>query len=152
MTPGDFDIDVQQTHATRCPAGREAIEETREPVTGKIDAVFDGASCVHCPHRQTCLTREDTRGHRVLKTTLHDAVLQARHRYQATDPFKKDYRMRAGIEGTNSELKRRHGLGKVRVRGAPAVRLAFFFKCIACNVKRMVNYFTEQRKMVAAMC
>ena len=31
---------------------------------------------------------------------------------------------RAGIEATNSELNRSHGLGKVRVRGAPAVRLA----------------------------
>jgi len=152
MTPGDFDIDVRQTHATRCPAGHEAIEETRNPATGKLEAVFDGAHCADCPHRDTCLTREDARGHRVLKTTLHDAVLQKRHRYQATDPFKKDYQIRAGIEATNSELKRRHGLGKVRVRGAPAVRLAFYLKCTACNVKRMINYFTRQRKMAPAMC
>lgn len=152
MTPGDFDIEVQQTHAPRCPAGHEATEETRDSVTGRIEVVFDGTPCADCPHRETCLTREDARGHRVLKTTLHDAVLQERHRYQATDTFKKDYQIRAGIEGTNSELKRGQGLGKVRVRGAPAVRLAFFFKCIACNVKRMVNYFTRQRNMVAAMC
>ena len=52
---------------------------------------------------------------------------------------------RAGVEATNSELKRTHGLGHLRVRGAPAVQLAVYLKALACNVKRMVNHFTRQR-------
>ena len=47
--------------------------------------------------------------------------------------------MCAGIEGTNSELKRRHGLGRLRVRGGERVRLAVYLKALACNVKRMVR-------------
>lgn len=151
MTSGDFDLDLCQTRATRCPAGHEAISETRDPATDKIETVFDATQCASCPHRPHCPTHEDTHGHHVLKTTLHEAVLQRRHRYQATDEFSQQYKARAGIEATNSELKRKHGLGKLRVRGSPAVTLAFYLKCTACNVKRMVMYFTKQRKMAVTM-
>ena len=52
---------------------------------------------------------------------------------------RKRYGLRAGIEGTNSEMKRRHGLGRLRVRGGERVRLAIYLKALACNVKRMVG-------------
>lgn len=150
---GAFDIDVNQGRPVRCPEGHEAVEETRQDNGGKvhIEAVFDGTRCAQCPHRQTCPTRERADGQRVLKTTLQDAVLDKWHHDAKTPEFKKRYKMRAGIEATNSELKRGHGLGKVRVRGAPAVTLAFYLKCTACNVKRMVKYLTEQRRMKVAM-
>ena len=53
--------------------------------------------------------------------------------------FAQRYAVRAGIEGTNSELKRAHGLGRLRVRGGPRVRLAVYLKVLACNIKRMVR-------------
>ena len=36
-------------------------------------------------------------------------------------------------------MKRRHGLGRLRVRGGERVRLAVYLKALACNVKRMVG-------------
>ena len=36
-------------------------------------------------------------------------------------------------------MKRRHGLGRLRVRGGERVRLAVYLKALACNVKRMVR-------------
>lgn len=152
MTAGDFDIDVCGARATRCPAGHEALGETRDPATGVIETVFDSAQCVQCPHRNRCPARDKGDGRRVLKTTLNNAVRQRRHHNQQSPQFRVRYPWRAGIEATNSELKRSHGLAKVRVRGAPAVALAFYLKCTACNIKRMINYFTRQRKMAPAMC
>lgn len=58
---------------------------------------------------------------------------------------KKRYPIRAGIEGTNSELKRRHGFRKLRVRGGERVKLAVYFKVTACNLKRALNYWNLQR-------
>ena len=55
------------------------------------------------------------------------------------DAWRKRYAIRAGIEGTNSELKRAHGLGRLRVRGGRRVRLAVYLKALACNFKRMVH-------------
>jgi len=62
-----------------------------------------------------------------------------RREHEKTEAFKKTYAMRAGIEGTNSELKRAHGMGRLRVRGQPAVEFAVFMKVLACNVKRCVK-------------
>ena len=97
-------------------------------------------------------------GRRVLRTTVHAAVLVKRRRYEKTEEFKRRYaeragplapgpagaRQHAGIEATNSELKRRHGLGRLRIRGFLRVRLAVHLKALACNVKRMVRYLAEK--------
>lgn len=66
-------------------------------------------------------------------------------RREAQPEFKKRQAIRAGIEGTNSELKRRHGLRKLRVRGGARVKLAVYFKATACNLKRALGYWNLQR-------
>lgn len=58
---------------------------------------------------------------------------------EASTGFQDRYAIRAGIEATNSELKRKHGLGKLRVRGVKRVALALYFKALACNVKRALK-------------
>ena len=65
--------------------------------------------------------------------------IQGRRRAEAAEDWPKRYGVRAGIEGTNSELKRAHGLGSLRVLGGRRVRLAVYLKALACNVKRMVR-------------
>ena len=69
----------------------------------------------------------------------HRAANIERRRAEATEEWRKRYGIRAGIEGTNSELKRAHGLGRLRVRGGRRVRLAVYLKALACNFKRMVH-------------
>lgn len=58
---------------------------------------------------------------------------------EASAGFQERYAIRSGIEATNSELKRKHGLGKLRVRGESRVALALYFKALACNVKRALK-------------
>jgi hypothetical protein len=55
---------------------------------------------------------------------------------QKTTEWKDRYKIRSGIEATNSELKRSHGIGKLRVRRAAKVCFAVACKLIACNIKR----------------
>ncbi|MFC2060261.1 transposase [Chloroflexota bacterium] len=62
-----------------------------------------------------------------------------RLRAEASGEFSQRYAVRAGIEGTNPELKRAHGLGHRRVREGRCVRLAVYLKALACNIKRMVR-------------
>lgn len=58
---------------------------------------------------------------------------------EASPEFKERYKVRSGIESTNAELKNKHGLRKLRVRGAKRVKLAVYFKALACNVKRALK-------------
>lgn len=68
-----------------------------------------------------------------------------RRRPEANGEFRRRYAVRAGIEGTNSELKRAHGLGHLRVRGGRRVRLAVYLKALACNIKRMVRALLAEK-------
>ena len=60
---------------------------------------------------------------------------------EASPSFKKDYALRSGIEGTNSEWKRTTGAGRLRVRGGDRVELVVNFKAAALNLKRALNYW-----------
>jgi len=55
---------------------------------------------------------------------------------QQTTEWKERYKIRSGIEATNSELKRAHGIGRLKVRRLPRVCLAVALKVTACNIKR----------------
>jgi len=149
ITKADFEVDPKGERATRCPAGREATSEKRDPGTGKVRAFFDGEACGACAHRDSCPAKPLRDGRRVLRTTVHAAMLARRRRYEKTEEFKKRYAERAGIEATNSELKRKHGLGRLRIRGLLRVRLAVHLKAAACNVKRMVKYLVERGRKAA---
>ena len=80
----------------------------------------------------------------MLSADLARVNIGRRRRAESDGQWRKRYGLRAGIEGTNSELKRRHGLGRLRVRGGERVRLAVYLKALACNVKRMVRARLDQ--------
>jgi hypothetical protein len=143
MRKGDFAVDPAGEEKTTCPAGHAASREERNEERGTIRAYFDGNVCGMCDKRDVCPARQLQDGTRVLSTTEKRAVLEQRRNYEKTDEFAERYAQRAGIEATNSELKRRHGLGRLRVRGKSRVRLAVYFKAAACNVKRMLKHVLE---------
>ena len=149
LTEGDFEIDPEGKQKTRCPRGCRAESETRNVKRGKVVAVFSAPSCRDCPHADSCPARRRKNGNRVLRTTLKKAELARRRKYQNTAEFRERYAIRAGIEATNSELKRGHGLGHLRVRGFLRVRLAVHMKALACNVKRMLKHLVAKRKAAA---
>ena len=62
--------------------------------------------------------------------------LQERRAVQETEAWRDRYRIRAGIEGTNSGAKRTTGMGRLRVRGAPSVDHAILMKVTGWNILR----------------
>ncbi|MCP4590265.1 MAG: transposase [bacterium] len=71
-----------------------------------------------------------------------------RHREQ-TKEFKDDYRLRSGIEATNSEYKRPYGGGRLRVRGSPAVTRMVKFKFMGLNIRRWTKPARKTRNQAA---
>jgi hypothetical protein len=145
VTLAEFTIDVADARQTRCPRGHAPRDQSYDPETGKLEVLFDQANCAGCPLADRCPTVPVTRpnslaGCRELRTTKEDICMQQRRRYQTTSEFCEKYANRAGIEATNSEIKRRHGLGRLRVRGRLRVKLAVVLKTVACNFKRFIQY------------
>ena len=58
--------------------------------------------------------------------------------HEQTPEYREKYRARSGIESTNSSLKRRLGLKRLRVRGMPAVQLTIDLKLAGWNLLRAV--------------
>lgn len=141
-TPADFRVDPTDNEPTVCPEGQEATTEFENGDKNKAVAFFDEAVCGACPSRGRCPVKR----HRVAGAGYYLAIdlkavnLERRRRVEATGEFRSRYAIRAGSEATNSELKRRHGLGNIRVRGRPRVELAAYLKAAACNFKRMIAH------------
>ncbi len=68
---------------------------------------------------------------------------------EAQPDFENRYAIRAGIEATNSELKRVQGLGKLRVRRSQRVGLVVHLKAAGCNLRRALRYWTQTFAMSA---
>jgi transposase len=146
----DFQIDVEQRTA-RCPAGKLNTQCSRlvEEATGKVDYRFEfSTQCHDCPLRERCLGKDQR--HRTLVVGEHHTVLQARRQEQQTQEFKERMKHRNGIEGTQSELVRGHGLRRARYRGLAKVKLQNYFIGAACNVKRWLRREAWQLQQAAA--
>jgi len=128
----DFTI-TASGEVTACPAGAA-------PTDGKIRGKehkfgFDAAVCGACPRRAECPVKPGKK-RCFLRFTDKDLRL-ARRRAAERDPeFRDKYRWRSGVEATMSELARKTGLKRLRVRGADAVRVCAKLKATGVNILR----------------
>jgi hypothetical protein len=138
---GDFDFDETRTAVLYCPMGQAPVAHER-PGKLTILAIFSAEQCDACPLADKCPV--ERRGDRlVFPFRIADVAVAQRRQEQATPEFKEQHKVRSGIEATNSELKRCHGFGKLRVRSRPRVALAVHLKVIALNVKRYVGHLAQ---------
>lgn len=137
--------------ATECPMGHKPIDHrilSHNNTTGSsLHAIFDGDTCRSCAMLDQCPVRapnhrnrgcqaRDTVGDFRMEVTPEIRLRDHMYSIQQTTEWKDRYRIRSGIEATNSELKRSHGIGKLRVRRMAKVCFAVACKVIACNIKR----------------
>jgi hypothetical protein len=144
----EFDTDGL---VVKCPKGHSPLDHrmlSHNNKTGQSrHAIFDGDTCRQCGALENCPVRapnhrdrgcnhRETVGNFRLEITPELRLRDQMYSNQQKDEWKDRYKIRSGIEATMSELKRRHGLGKLRVRRAVKVRFAVACKVIACNIKR----------------
>jgi hypothetical protein len=140
----DFAVDEATETVERCPAGHEPERSEHDSETGKTRTVMPAAACATCPHQTECPVRRVC-GRYVVEHTAKQRRLAARRREQATDAFREHYAIRSGLEGTNSGLKRRTRMGRLRCRGAPRVFTAILLKVCGWNVLRAAATKTMRR-------
>lgn len=122
-----------------CPAGHAPQSTRYNEKNDHVWAQMDAAQCQGCPLVAKCRVRKDkstglATGRVQFRSDAPEAARRRRH--EQTDAFRDTYRWRSGIESTNSSLKRRLGLGRLRVRRMKAVKLAVLLKLSAWNLLR----------------
>jgi len=134
-----FSFDETCTIVFSCPAGHPAVDQHLSP-NNQLIARFPATTCSDCPLASLCPTRLLSGGDRQLRRSRPAIATGVRQAEQRSSSFKDDYKLRSGIESTNQELKGRHGLGELRIRGKPRVGLVVRLKSLALNVKRATQW------------
>jgi hypothetical protein len=138
LTIDDFAVDERTGNVSACPSGRIPLNVLYEQGKNADKTVIEmrPEDCESCPFREACPVQKTKKGRYQLDYTAKQRRQQARRREEDTPAFRERYAKRSGLESTNSGLKRKHGLGKLRVRGSPAVRHALFLKVAGWNLNR----------------
>jgi hypothetical protein len=138
-------------HVAQCPNKVHPIDHRILSASNQkeksLHAIFDGDLCRKCSKLDICPVRapnhrergckpKDTAGDFRLDISPQLRLRDQMYANQKTLGWKQLYKIRSGVEATMSELKRQHGLGKLRVRRAAKVCFAVACKVIACNIKR----------------
>jgi len=143
LTLDDFVIDEQSETVVRCPNGCERESSVHDSETGRTTTVMRSSDCAGCEFGSRCPVKKSG-GRFVLRHTPAQRRLAARRAEQATDAFKENYAIRAGGESVNSGLKRKTGMGRVRTRGQPRVRMAVLFRCVGWNILRALTVLKQR--------
>lgn len=155
LTIDDFNIDESTEQVICCPAGHEPVSSEYNPQTGKTRTVMPDTACGSCEYYDQCPATKKRGGYQ-LDHTAKQRRTAARRREESTEVFRDRYKTRGGIEGTNSGLKRRTGLGQLRVRGAPRVYHSIYLKVAGWNFLRSsvcakIREIVYQRANVAVL-
>jgi hypothetical protein len=141
-----FTLDGSSGEALLCPQGhaplRHGLRSTTNAKEPTLHAYFRGDLCRACPLEGRCAVRPANNGkpgHYHLELLPRLLTRDQALTDQRAPQWRKAYRTRAGIEATISELKRAHGLGRLRVRRRPKVELMVSLKMTACNIKRWLR-------------
>jgi hypothetical protein len=148
LTLDDFVIDEKTEQVTCCPDGQTPLRSVPHPASGRTHTTMAAAHCARCASRAQCPVAETADGYHLEHTAQQRRVAE-RRREQQTEVFRQRYRRRSGIESTNSGLKRRTGLGRLRVRGRPRVFQALYLKIAGWNILR-ASVCATMRKLVQA--
>jgi hypothetical protein len=135
LTIDDFVVDTETQTVERCPNGHEPASSVHDHEKGRTKTVMDASHCSSCPHEDECPVRK-VRDDYVIEHTPAEHRTAARRAEQATDAFRENYAIRGGGESVNAGLKRKTGMGRLRVRGSPRVRMAVLLRCAGWNLFR----------------
>lgn len=138
LTLAEFTITEDGKEVILCPEGQRPFSHQKGKDPQRTNALFNKEVCNRCKELSRCPVSQHKR-HNKLSFTQKDLVIARRRVEQETVEFKEDYKIRSGIEATNSEPKRKHAMDKVWTRGNDRVTFAVIMKVTACNIKRFMR-------------
>lgn len=135
----EFKLD-ENNKILECPMGIEPLDSYVR--NNASTAHFIKADCNKCIKKGLCLIKphKELNGIRV----EHDTIKAEVTRKDLKKNRKTNISCRAAIEGTISELKRKHGANDTRVRGLLKIYIIEGLKVSACNIKRFINFLSNK--------
>jgi len=145
----------QEKGTVTCPKGMKTYKSTYDRKRAYTVYYFPAQVCDACDCQEKCTMH--AKGYRTVTITPWEKEISEAEKHNKTSEYRKEIRMRALIEATNSDLKNNHGMKRARYRGLTKVGLQFFFTATAVNIKRWISNILEKLKpknasTLPAMC
>jgi hypothetical protein len=131
----EFDIDADTNIINKCPGGHAPTHAGL--CKSQTVAHFPHEACANCALRCQCYSKEQVKDC-VVRINLK-SIDASREREEIKANQKENTSMRAGIEGTNSALKRK-GQDKLDVRGIIKCTMVSGLKQTCQNIKRIIKF------------
>lgn len=144
-----FAIAWDQRTAT-CPEGKQSVYwheyRSKEPYSQQMVKIkFKAGDCCHCPNRTKCVkTQPNTARQLSLPSRPLYEALTATRKMLATESGQREYRHRAGIEGTLSQAVRRGTFRHSRYRGLQKTHLQESATAAGINLLRTISFLSNQ--------
>jgi hypothetical protein len=130
---GDFP-QTEKGKIAACPQGHAPVK-FKQGKKGTCSVAFDSAHCNACPVQERCPVKPGKK-RLYLRFNLKALRVAERRIKEHSPEFKDKYRWRSGIESTFSEMDKKTGVKRLRVRGLSAVRYCARLKAIGVNLYR----------------
>ncbi len=142
----EFEIEEDEG-IKRCPMGKLPYKSNYYPNQKHYKAWFTKKQCKNCPQKDQChLTEQKTNNFVLIRKASFKAI--EFEKISETDEFEVLRRMRAGVECTMSELKRRHKIDEVYAKCLDRVSYFIMLKVIACNFKRVAKVMVPLKNLL----
>jgi transposase len=141
----DFCLDWPGQVAT-CPQGHQSVGWTQPHDRRHQPTVvirFATATCRSCPVRVQCTRGQEGRTLTLTPPEVRAALLERRE-VQHTPAFVQQYALRAGVEGTISQVVRTTRLRRSPYAGLPKTHLHHLALTAGLNLKRIVTHLRAQ--------
>ena len=140
------DFGIEGDSITRCPCGYIPIFASYDQGDRILRATFDASPCAECALLGICPAKIRADGFSIVSFTdmAYNRSLFARE--LGSEEYKDFARMRNGVEGVPSVMRRKYGVDSMPVFGIKKSRLFFGLKVAAANVSVVINNLRKKRK------
>jgi Transposase DDE domain len=149
----DFKFKDGEEEVIGCPEGHSPLSSEYDKEKDRTITFMSPENCEKCPYLKDCLVKKNrkSKGNYVLYSNPRNVRITARRLNEMTENFKEQYRIRSGIEATNSGIKQRTGMQRLRVRGKPRMFNSIIMKITGWNILRGA-VCSKLRKIVRKRC
>ena len=137
---------------SECPAGHSPMDAKHG--NGFHQAHFDAATCENCHHCGICPGVFQAKA--ALIKFSDKALAKAQYEQKTeTEKFRELAKLRNGIDGVQSVLRRKYGIDRVRDKGAVRKRHRLGFVMMAINAGRLIKWrknTAKTRGLLSVFC
>ena len=134
---GDFVID-EENKIIKCPNEKVPITSEYIEKNKTIYADFAKSDCEGCKLKNTCPIRELKNKNKITTSRQKIELARIRALRENSDEYKNVSRLRAGIEGIPSVLRRRYNIDNRPIKGKVYLCMWHSASILSINIKRLV--------------